>query len=105
MSGLDPTNVIERLASGLRSVSAAHPVAGAVALAVRGHARLDRREFAARVGQSVEHVRSAEDGEIAFCDLPRHVGDTAAALGLDLLALADLEHTWRTAPGDASSRA
>jgi hypothetical protein len=103
MSGVDPTNVIERMASGLRSAGAAHPVAGAVALAARGHARLDQRDFAASVGESVDHVHSTEVGEIAFGDLPLHVGNTAAALGIDLLALADLENTWHTAPGGPPS--
>ncbi len=105
MSGVDPTNVIERMASGLRSAGAAHPVAGAVALAARGHARLDQREFAASVGQSVDHIQSTEIGEIAFGDLPPHVGNTAAALGVDLLALADLENAWHTAPDGPPSMA
>jgi len=95
MTRIDPTIVIERMAGGLRSAGADHPVAGAVALAARGHCRLEQGEFAATVGCSVEHIRSTEIGDIAFGDLPDHVGDAAVVLGVDLFALADLEQEWR----------
>ena len=95
MTRIDPTIVIERMAGGLRSAGAHHPVAGAVALAARGHVRLEQREFAGTVGCSVEHIRSTEIGDVAFGDLPAHVGDAAVVLGVDLLALADLEQAWQ----------
>lgn len=95
MIGIDPTVVIERMARRLRAEGAAHPVAGAVALAARGHARMDAGEYAEAVGLPVEVVGSAESGDISFGQLPATVGEQAGALGADLLALADLEASWR----------
>lgn len=98
MTAIDPTVVIERMARRLRDEGAAHPVAGAVALAARGHACLPLPEFAASVGLAVENVRSAELGWVAFGELPAAIGAQVGETGADLLALADLEVEWRRSP-------
>lgn len=98
MTAIDPTVVIERMARRLRAHGAQHPVAGAVSVAARGHARMAPEVYAAAIGLSREAVESAESGEIAFGELPSVVGSQAGALGVDLLALADLEATWRNDP-------
>ncbi len=103
MTRIDPTLVIERMARRIRTSGAAHPVAAAVALAARGHMRLDQIEFAANVGRSVDHVRSNEAGTVAFGDLPSEVGSAAASTGADLLALADLEKEWQEHPTDQAA--
>ncbi len=98
MNRIDPTLVIERMARQLRAAGAAHPVAGAVALAARGHARMAQTEFAGHTELLVDVVRCIERGEMPFGDLPASIGSVATAAGADLLALADLETIWRTEP-------
>lgn len=98
MSAIDPTDVIERMAARLRSQGAAHPVAGAIALAARGHMRMAPDAFAHEVGLSADLVGSAESGDVAFSELPTVVGEKVARLGADLLVLADLESSWRAEP-------
>ena len=98
MTPIDPTIVIERMAGRLRSTGAPHPVAGAVAVAARGHARMGQHEFAQREGLSVSLVERAERGDTAFGQLPGPIASGVAATGADLLALADLEQTWRNEP-------
>jgi hypothetical protein len=95
MTGIDPTVVIERMARRLRADCAPHPVAGAVAVAARGHACLALHEFADVMCLPVEAVRSAELGLVAFGELPAAIGAQVGATGADLLALADLEVEWR----------
>ena len=95
MTPIDPTVVIERMAKRLRSEGATHPVAGAVAVAARGRARLDQAAFAESAELPVDLVRSAEQGELALGQLPSRIGTVISATGADLLALADLEATWR----------
>ncbi|MFT5203461.1 MAG: hypothetical protein ACI9C1_002861 [Candidatus Aldehydirespiratoraceae bacterium] len=104
MTSIDPTVVIERMARRLRSEGAEHPVAGAIALAARGHLRLDLDSYANTVGLPVADVGAAEAGEIPFGDLHRSLGLQAGVLGADLLALADLEVTWRTDPPAQAAR-
>ncbi|MEZ5247176.1 MAG: hypothetical protein R2707_18965 [Acidimicrobiales bacterium] len=98
MSGIDPTVVIERMARRLRADRAPHPVAGAVALAARGHTCLTLHEFAAVVDLPAATVRSAELGCVAFGELPSAIGAQAGETGADLLSLADLEVEWRSGP-------
>jgi len=98
VTAIDPTVVIERMARRLRAEGAEHPVAAALAVAARGHARLTAHEYAASVGLPVDLIDSAETGGIAFSDLPMVVGEQTGAIGADLLSLADLEASWRTDP-------
>ena len=98
MSAIDPTLVIERMARRLRAEGAVHPVAAAVAVAARGHARMAVEVFAGAVELPVEAVRSAEVGSVPFGSLPGAIGVQAGATGADLLALADLEAEWRNGP-------
>jgi hypothetical protein len=98
MTPIDPTVVIERMARRLRSEGATHPVAGALATAVRGHARMAQADFAAATGVPVEILRSAETGATAFGELPAAIGEQASATGADFLALADLDAAWRADP-------
>lgn len=96
MSAVDPTRVIESLARRLGARRAEHPVAGALAQAARGRARLDQAGFAARVGVSVELVRACERGDVPLGDLPSRLGSLALELDADLLGLADLERRLRS---------
>ncbi|MDW3217119.1 MAG: hypothetical protein R8F63_00790 [Acidimicrobiales bacterium] len=98
MTAIDPTVVIERMARRLRSDGVAHPVAAAMSVAARGHARLAVDEFAAAVSLPVAVVRSAERGVVAFGELPPAIGLQVGETGADLLALADLEASWRDGP-------
>jgi hypothetical protein len=98
MTPIDPTVVIERMARRLRAGGAQHPVAGAVAVAARGHARMALEVFAGAVELPAETVRSAELGDVAFGSLPAAIGAHAGATGADLLALADLEAEWGSGP-------
>jgi hypothetical protein len=98
MNGIDPTRTVERLAERLRAAGASHPVAGAVSLAARGHARLDVGAWADLVELPATDVAAAEAGSVPFGELPGPIGRRADAIGLDLLSLADLERTWRSVP-------
>lgn len=98
MSSFDPTLTIERMARRLRSRGAAHPVAGAVALAARGSRRLGADDFAVEMGLLGDVVRSAERGDVPLGSLPTEIGALAFATGADLLALTDLERQWRRDP-------
>ena len=104
MTGIDPTIVIERMARRLRADHAPHPVAGAVALAARGHAGLPLHEYAAAAGLPAEAIRSAELGLVAFGELPAVIGAQVGETGADLLALADLEVQWRSGPPVRAAR-
>ncbi|GJM36789.1 MAG: hypothetical protein DHS20C19_01560 [Acidimicrobiales bacterium] len=95
MTSIDPTRTIERMASRLRSEGVEHPVAGAVALAARGHARMAPEAFADVAVLPIEVVQSAEAGSVAFGALPVAIGLYAGATGADLMVLADLEAEWR----------
>ena len=95
MTPIDPTIVIERMAGRLRAAGAPHPVSGAAAVAARGHARMGQDEFAEQAGLLVSVVERAERGDTPFGELPRRIGSGVAATGADILALADLEQTWR----------
>lgn len=93
----DLTRVCERLARQLHRRGATHPVAAAVALAARGHRGLGTAEFAAAVGLSADTVRCAEAGDIAWEDLPDVLGALVESMpSVDLLALADLDASYRT---------
>ena len=98
MTSIDPTVVIERMAGRLRAAGAPHPVSGAAAVAARGHARMGQGEFAEQAELPVSVVERAERGDTAFGELPRRIGSVVAATGADILALADLEQTWRNQP-------
>ncbi|MEQ8842350.1 MAG: hypothetical protein RIB98_15300 [Acidimicrobiales bacterium] len=98
MRPIDPTVVIERMAGRFRAGGTMNPVAAAVSVAARGHACLSLHDFAESIGLPVETVRSAELGAVAFGELPPAIGGRAGATGADLLALADLEATWRNDP-------
>lgn len=92
----DATAMCELLAHRLHGKGASHPVAGAVALAARGHLGLRRPEFAALVGLELSEVQSSEEGEVPFGGLPREIGWVLDDIdGLDLLALADLSRAPR----------
>jgi len=92
----DATAMCELLALRLDEQGARHPVAGAVALAARGHLGLAQREFAQFVGLDSADVQSSEKGEVPFGELPRELGSVLAQIeGLDLLALADMSRATR----------
>ncbi|MCU0270173.1 MAG: hypothetical protein MUF83_16210, partial [Acidimicrobiales bacterium] len=66
----------------------AHPLVGAVALAVRGHHGVPTDEFAARLGLAPEVLAAVEAGHVPPQELPRPLIDGARFLpGLDLTRL------------------
>jgi hypothetical protein len=84
----DVTRLCERLAERLAGQGAPFPVAGAVALAVRGGAGVDRTHFAAELGLDPAELARAERGELPFEQLPeviRLMATTDARLDLDRL--------------------
>jgi len=88
----DQTLLCERLAERLRDRGFAHPVAAAVALAVRGNLGCDQPAFAARLGLAVDVVEAIDGGAVALADLPPAVLLRARhALHLDLDHLAVVE--------------
>jgi hypothetical protein len=89
---VDCTRLVERLAAHFATGSMRHPVAAAVAIACRGNAALDLRDFAIAVGVDVPSVAACEAGDVAFGDLPAPL--VADHEGLDLLALADLDASY-----------
>lgn len=60
----------ERLAGQLRSEGVAHPEVAAVALAVRGRRRLDRRRWAELIGLAEHEVAEVESGQVGWRDIP-----------------------------------
>lgn len=97
----DATAACERLARRLERSGAVHPVAGAMALAARGHIGVARQEFADLVGLDVAYLGAVEDGRVPFGRLPTEIDWVLAEIdGLDLLALADLAVTTRCGTGD-----
>lgn len=66
----DQTLLCERLAERLRDQGFAHPVAAAVALAVRANLGCDRAAFAARLDLDLDAVEAMDAGAVALGDLP-----------------------------------
>lgn len=98
ISGLrgDATAMCEHLALRLQRAGAPHPVAGAVALAARGHLGVTMHEFAEMVGLGVADLGAIEGGSVPFGCLPRELGAVLDDIeGLDLLALADAARSTR----------
>ena len=92
----DQTLLCERLAERLRHQGFAHPVAAAVALAVRGSHAEDRPTFARRLGVPVALVEALDEGEVALERLPEPLLLTARHnLHLDLDHLAAVEQEGR----------
>lgn len=92
----DATAVVERMALEGRRAGLVHPVAAAVALAVRVSALAGPEAFAERLGIPLSRLVEAESGTVRFGDLPIVYDRPCGELGLDLLCLADLERRWRT---------
>ena len=85
----DLTLCCERLAQRLHRAGAPHPLEAAVALAVRGVRGLSVEGFAVELGLDPDHLRTIEDGQLAFPDLPPSLLDAARhTQGLDLDRLA-----------------
>jgi len=92
----DATAMCELLGRRLAARGAPHPIAGAVALAARGHLGLGQGEFADLTGLDVSCLAEAEMGRVPFGRLPREFGWILDDIeGLDLLALATLERETR----------
>ena len=91
----DATAVVERMAVQARSIGVDHPVAAALARATRVGQLCGVEEFARRNEMTTAQVTAAESGVVAWGDLPWGYDTPAAAMGLDLLSLADLQHQWR----------
>jgi hypothetical protein len=87
----DLTGLCERIATRLADAGARHPSVGAVALAVRGREGVDRHTFAGWLGLDHDQVHAAEQGELAFDELPEPIRSRAESeprLDLPRLGLA-----------------
>jgi hypothetical protein len=87
----DLTGLCERIARRLADTGARHPSVGAVALAVRGREGVDQETFAAGLGLDHDQVHAAEQGELAFDELPEPIrsrAETEPRLDLSRLGLA-----------------
>jgi len=85
----DATAMCELLGRRLAVRGAPHPIAGAVALAARGHLGLDQKGFADLIGLGVTEISEAETGMVPFGRLPCELDWVLEDIeGLDLLALA-----------------
>ncbi|MEQ8839835.1 MAG: hypothetical protein RIB98_02565 [Acidimicrobiales bacterium] len=89
----DATAMVERLAGRAHTAGLDHPVAAALALAARMSRLCGPEEFAAAAGLSSAEVVAAEAGAVPFGSLPRAYDALFAAMGVDLLSLADLART------------
>jgi len=86
----------ELLSKRLAATGAVHPVAGAVALAARGHLGMSRDEFAELNGLDSCLVAAAEEGRVPFGRLPSEIDWVLDDIkGLDLLSLADAARATR----------
>jgi hypothetical protein len=84
----DVTRLCERLAERLAREGAPFPGAGAVALAVRGGAGVDRSTFAAQLGLDPHELALAENGALPYEQLPeaiRQLASSESRLDLDRL--------------------
>jgi hypothetical protein len=78
----DRVKLCERLAERLRGEGAPHPGDAAVALAVRGARREDRRQFAARLGVAEQVLVDVERGQVPATAWPVALVELAALDGL-----------------------
>ncbi len=93
----DATAMVERMAVQARTAGLEHPVAAAVALAIRVSSLSGPETFAERIGLPMARLVEAESGAVRFGELPAAYDRSCAALDLDLLSLADLESQWERA--------
>lgn len=92
--------LLERVAVRLAHEGAAHPVAGAAALAARGHAGMDQAAFARAHELAVETVDAAERGDLPLNELPETLLSIVVDHpGLDLVAIERLDARMRALPG------
>ncbi|MDW3216980.1 MAG: hypothetical protein R8F63_00095 [Acidimicrobiales bacterium] len=101
----DATALVERMAVRARAAGVDHPVAAAVALASRVSSLVGPEAFAERLGIPLDRLVAAESGAVRFGDLPVAYDGPCAALGLDLLSLADLERQWFLAADEVDESA
>lgn len=76
------TTLTERIAYRMAADGVDHPVAGAVALSLRGLTRLDRGVLADLLGVSEQRLADFESGAVALTDLPPAVWQLASDRGL-----------------------
>ena len=92
MTGIDLTGLCERLAQRNAEAGIANPVAAAVSTTARGTQSMTVDEFADAHGYTSGFIRSCEQGDLPFSELPDAVSHL---LQNDdrfcLLSLADLE--------------
>ena len=88
---VDLTALCERLAERLGAEGYAHPLAAAVALAVRGRQGVDADTFADELGIAPDELRRVESGLVPLHDFPGALlllADHTAGLDLDRLTAA-----------------
>lgn len=101
----DATALVERMAVRARAAGVDHPVAAAVALAIRVSSLAGPEALAERLGIPLARLVEAESGAVRFGDLPAAYDRLCAELSLDLLSLADLEREWFLAAADTDGAA
>ena len=87
-SAVGPTRLVVRMADLLAAHGAPHPMAGALASAVRGRQQLDRYAYARELGLDLDAVDAAESGRTPLGKLPAAIAERIPWLGVDLHALA-----------------
>lgn len=94
----DATSVVERMARRAHAAGVGNPVAASVVLGARISRLSGLEDFARRIGVPAVRLAEAEAGTVRFGELPAELGPVLAGLGLDLLALADLERELAAGP-------
>jgi len=91
----DVTTLTERIAVQLAAEGLQHPVAAAVAIALRGASGLAPVGFAAEVGLTEAELQNIEAGQVSLPDLPASLGARMLNARLEPLSLADLDQRLR----------
>jgi hypothetical protein len=96
------TTLTERIAIRLAGEGAEHPVAAAVAIAVRGMLRAEPADYAVQLDLPLADVRALEAGTVALSALPASLWRLVHDHGLEPVMLVDLDRRLR---GDGSPAA
>lgn len=91
----DVRTLTERIAIRLAQAGAEHPVAAAVAIAVRGRRGLSQADFATQLGIGVDELIALESGAVGLADLPAVLREHVSVAGLCMSSADALERHLR----------
>ena len=89
------TTLTERIAIRLAADGAEHPVAAAVAIALRGIGRQERNQFADSLAIAPADLHALEAGTVPLAALPKALWALVHEHDLDPVQLVDLDHQLR----------